>query len=63
MPYMDTIQAIHYNLSVPYVSPQYLSFTPSSGLMKLNLILNILPIEIILALELTTNQKVINKGD
>ena len=29
MPYMDTIRAVHYNLSVPYVSPQHVSFTPS----------------------------------
>ena len=29
MPYMDTIRAVHYNLSVPYLCPQYVSFTPS----------------------------------
>ena len=29
MPYMDTIRAVHYNLSVPYLCPQYVSFTLS----------------------------------
>ena len=29
MPYMDTIRAVHYVLSVPYVSARYVSFTPS----------------------------------
>ena len=26
---MDTIRAVHYNLNVPYLCPQYASFTPS----------------------------------
>ena len=29
MPYMDIIRTVHYNLSVPYPFPQYVSFTPS----------------------------------
>ena len=29
MPYMDIIRSVHYNLSVPYPFPQYVSFTPS----------------------------------
>ena len=29
MPYIDTIRAVHYNLKVRYVCPQYVSFTPS----------------------------------
>ena len=30
MLYMDTIRAAHYNLSVPYLCPQDVSFTPST---------------------------------
>ena len=29
MPYMDIIRAMHYSLNVPYLYPQYVSFTPS----------------------------------
>ena len=29
MPYMNTIRALHYNLKVAYVCPQYVSLTPS----------------------------------
>ena len=29
MPYMDIIRVAHYNLNVPYLCPQYVSFTPS----------------------------------
>ena len=29
--YMDTIRAVHYNLNVPYLRPQYVSFTLFRG--------------------------------
>ena len=29
MPFMDTIRAVHYNLSIPNLCPQYVSFTTS----------------------------------
>ena len=37
MPYMDTIRAVHYNLNVPYISTEYVSFTPSSRSLYLML--------------------------
>ena len=29
MPYMDIIRAVHCSLNIPYLCPQYVSFTPS----------------------------------
>ena len=34
MPHMDTILAIHYSLSVPYLCPQYVSFRPSLAFLS-----------------------------
>ena len=34
MPYMDTIRTIHYNLSVPYLCPRHVSFTPSCNIYR-----------------------------
>ena len=29
MPYIDTVRVVHYNLKVPYICTQYVSFTTS----------------------------------
>ena len=34
MPYMDTIRAVHFDLSIPYLCPQYVSFTSSQLFLR-----------------------------